>query len=123
MTASSDQDNATVHLALLDGDGMPTAVVSACPHPCPERPGRAATYLWAMAVADDYQGQGLGSRLMAELERRSIVAGRTVLWADARENAVGFYLACGATVIGDLQRDPITGLADRRVVFDLTRCT
>jgi GNAT superfamily N-acetyltransferase len=109
----------TVHLAVLDAQSRPMAIVSACPHPCPERPGAAATYLWAMAVAERWRGRGVGSRLVSELARRSIAAGRTVLWADARGDAVGFYLACGATVLGDPYRDSITGLQDRRIVIDL----
>jgi GNAT superfamily N-acetyltransferase len=116
-----DEDGDTVHLAVLDARGAPLAIVSACPHPCPERPGHAATYLWAMAVADAYQRRGLGLRLVRELTRRSRAVDRTVLWADARDSAVGFYVACGATVVGDPYRDPITGLEDRRVVFDLHR--
>jgi GNAT superfamily N-acetyltransferase len=109
----------TVHLGMLDAHHRPMAIVSACPHPCPERPGAAATYLWAMAVVGSRQGRGLGSRLVSELARRSVAAGRTVLWADARSDSVGFYLARGATVVGDPYRDSITGLEDRRIVFDL----
>jgi len=114
-----DESIETVHLAVLDAQGRPLAIVSACPHPCPERPGAAATYLWAMAVAESRRGRGMGSGLVAELARRSIAAGRTVLWADARSDSVGFYLARGATVVGDPYRDSITGLEDRRIVFDL----
>jgi len=112
-------DEEAEHLTVLDAQQVPLAVVSACPHPCPDRPGLLATYLWAMAVADGWRGRGLGSRLIAELISRSLAAGRTVLWADARSTAVGFYLACGAMVVGDAYRDPVTGLEDRRIVFDL----
>jgi GNAT superfamily N-acetyltransferase len=112
-------DEAAEHLAVLDAQRVPLAIVSACPHPCPDRPGLPATYLWAMAVADGWRGRGLGSRLIAELVSRSLADGRTVLWADARSSAVGFYLACGATVVGDAYPDPVTGLEDRRIVFDL----
>jgi GNAT superfamily N-acetyltransferase len=114
-----DESIETVHLAVLNTQDRPMAVVSACPHPCPERPGAAATYLWAMAVAKGWRRRGVGSLLVSELARRSIAAGRTVLWADARSDAVGFYVACGATVVGDPYRDSITGLEDRRIVFDL----
>jgi GNAT superfamily N-acetyltransferase len=114
-----DEGIETVHLAVLDAQDTPMAIVSACPHPCPERPGAAATYLWAMAVAESWRGRSVGSRLVSELARRSIAARRTVLWADARSDAVGFYVARGATVIGDPYRDSITGLEDRRIVFDL----
>jgi GNAT superfamily N-acetyltransferase len=114
-----DDGAETVHLAVLDDQGQPVGIVSACPHPCPDRPGVAATYLWAMAVAESWQGRGVGSRLVSELVRRSMAAGRSVLWADARSDAVGFYLACGGMVVGDPYRDPVTGLQDRRIVFDL----
>jgi len=114
-----DDGPETVHLGMLDAQHRPMAIVSACPHPCPERPGAAATYLWAMAVVQSRQGRGLGSRLVSELARRSVAAGRTVLWADARSDSVGFYLARGATVVGDPYRDSITGREDRRIVFDL----
>ena len=114
-----DENAETMHLAVLDAQHTPLGVVSACPHPCPERPGAAATYLWGMAVAENRQGQGIGSRLLSELARRSVAAERTVLWADARSSAVGFYVAAGATVVGDAYRDPVTGLTDRRIIFDL----
>ena len=32
---------------------------------------------------------------------------------------VGFYLAGAATVVGNPYRDSITGLEDRRIIFDL----
>jgi GNAT superfamily N-acetyltransferase len=76
-----------------------------------------------MAVAESWQGRGLGSRLVSELARRSITAGHTVMWADARSDAVGFYLARGATVVGEPYRDSITGLEDRRIVFELAGTT
>jgi GNAT superfamily N-acetyltransferase len=114
-----DDSIETVHLAVLDAQDRPMAIVSACPHPCPDRPGAAATYLWAMAVAERWRGRGVGSQLVSELARRSIAAGRTVMWADARSDAVGFYLARGATVGGDPYLDSVTGLEDRRIVFDL----
>jgi GNAT superfamily N-acetyltransferase len=114
-----DESTETVHLAVLDAQDRPMAIGSACPHSCPQRPGAAATYLWAMAVAESWQGRGVGSRLVSELARRSIAAGRTVMWADARGDAVGFYVARGATIVGGPYRDSITGLEDRRIIFDL----
>jgi GNAT superfamily N-acetyltransferase len=116
-----DENGDTVHLAAEDSRGRARGVVSACPHPCPERPGAIATYFWAMAVADEYQHQGVGSQLIAELVDRCTADACAVLWGDAREAAVGFYLACGATLVGGPYRDTVTGLQDRRVVFDLDR--
>jgi ribosomal protein S18 acetylase RimI-like enzyme len=114
-----DQDIDSLHLAVLNDQDEIQAVVSACPHPCPERPAAGAIYLWALAVDERCRHRGLGTRLMAELITRSSAAGRTVVWCDARAGAVGFYRACGGTVVGAPYRDPITGLEDRRVVFDL----
>jgi ribosomal protein S18 acetylase RimI-like enzyme len=116
---AGDEDDDSLHLAVLNDEGEIQAVVSSCPHPCPDRPAASATYLWAMAVDERCRHRGLGSWLISELIARSCAAGRTVVWGDARASAVGFYRACGATVVGAPYRDPITGLEDRRVVFDL----
>jgi GNAT superfamily N-acetyltransferase len=93
--------------------------VSFMPHPCPDRPGVPAIYLWGMAVAPDLQGQGAGRRLVEELLARAAAAGARLVWADARETAVGFYERCGWRAIGEPQIDDVTGLMDRRVIVEV----
>jgi GNAT superfamily N-acetyltransferase len=88
-------------------------------HPCPDRPGVIAVYLWAMAVAPELQGLGTGRRLLQEVVTWARAADAVVVWADARESAVEFYERCGAIVVGDRYTDDVTGLTDRRVLFEL----
>jgi GNAT superfamily N-acetyltransferase len=117
--ASGDEDASAVHLAEVDASGRVTAVVSFLVHPCPDRPGVNAVYLWAMAVAPKLQGLGSGRRLLDEVIKRAQVADAGLVWADARESAVGFYERCGAIVVGDSYADDVTGLLDRRILFEL----
>ncbi|MEU8005514.1 GNAT family N-acetyltransferase [Catellatospora sp. NPDC049111] len=114
---SIDGDGAG-HLVLVDG----AAVVGAVSHvawPCPDEPGVPARYFWAMAVDGAYQGRGFGRRLLAAVADRARAQGERVMWADARESAVGFYVACGARVTGDPYVDEGTGLPVCHVVFRL----
>jgi GNAT superfamily N-acetyltransferase len=110
-----DNDDA-VHLALLR-EGDVVAVVSHTRWPCPDEPGQPARYFWAMAVDPARRRAGHGRRLLEAVADRARAAGESVMWADARETAVGFYVACGARVAGEPYTDEVTGLADRRVVF------
>jgi GNAT superfamily N-acetyltransferase len=109
-------DEHAVHLALTHDDAV-IAVVSHASWPCPAVPGRPARYFWGMAVDAAHRGRGAGRRLLAAVAGRADAAGESVLWADARETAVPFYLACGARVIGPPYLDEVTGLSDRRVVW------
>ncbi len=112
-----DNDNAR-HLALMRGDAV-VAVVSHVNWPCPDEPGKPARYFWGMAGDSSHRRQGAGRRLFAAIAAHARSAGECVMWADARESAVGFYLACGARVLGAPYVDEVTGLVDRRVVFTI----
>ncbi len=70
-----------------------------------------------MAVDTAYQRRGLGRRLLAAVADRARARDEQVMWADARESAVAFYLACGARVAGEPYVDDGTGLLVRHVVF------
>ncbi len=48
-----------------------------------------------MAVAPEFQGQGVGKKLMASLEAEAKKTGRSRMVLQARENAVPFYLSLG----------------------------
>lgn len=51
-----------------------------------------------MAVADEWQGKGLGALILQHLENRGAALGFEVILLQARENAVGFYSAHGYAV-------------------------
>jgi GNAT superfamily N-acetyltransferase len=110
-------DNAT-HLALVNEDQV-IAVVSHTAWPCPDRSEIPARYFWAMAVDSPHQHQGHGRRLLNAVASHPRAAGEQLLWADARESAVGFYVICGATASTQTFMDDVTGLTDHRVIFTL----
>ncbi len=109
-----DGDGAT-HLALVDHETV-VAAVSHVAWRCPAAPDVAARYFWAMAVEAAHRRRGHGRRLLDAVAARARAAGEQVIWADARESAIDFYLACGAYPVGEPYRDDVTGHVDRRVV-------
>ena len=52
-----------------------------------------------MAIRPDYQGQGLGQKLLLYLEEKAREAGATFITLQARENAVKFYKKCNYIVL------------------------
>ena len=114
-----DEDSTVTHLAEVDDDGGLVGVVSFLPHPCPNRPGSPAIYLYGMAVRPRYQRRGIGTKVMREVIARSLRSRVAVVWADAREDAVPFYAGLGAEVVGEPYPDSVSGHTDRRVIFDL----
>lgn len=104
------------HLALLDGH-VTAAVVSHAPWPYPDEPETSARYFFGMAVNGRYQRQGHGRRLLAAVADRARAAGQPLLWAEARESAIGFYASCGARCTAAFINE--AGLTVRRVVFRL----
>ena len=89
------------HLAVrAEPGGAPLAVATLFPDPTPLRPGRPAWRLRGMAVDPDLQGHGHGRRLIAAAIPALGERGAAVLWANARDTAVGFYERLGFTVSG-----------------------
>ena len=106
------------HLAVAGADGTVVAVASFSPEPTPYRPGRDAWRLRGMATDPARQGQGLGRRLMAEAVARLRREGAEVLWANARDTALGFYEGIGMEVVGDSFLTEI-GIPHHVVLLDL----
>jgi len=93
----------TIHLGVRDADGV-VAVSSWVPEPYL---GEPAVHLRGMATAPHLQGQGVGGILIeAGCERAALVA--PLVWARARDVALGFYLRHGFTVVGDGFTDDLT---------------
>lgn len=55
--------------------------------------------LRGMAVADGHRGCGIGAVVLARLVRHAVDHGADLLWANARDGAVAFYLANGWEVV------------------------
>ena len=116
--AGDDADD-TLHLAVIDDRGQPMAVATSSPAPCHFREGRRAWRIRGMAVEPDRRYEGLGTQLVQEIEARATAAGVEVLWADARDTALGFYRSRGWSVHGDGYTTPATGLPHHTVIRDL----
>ncbi|MGH8991374.1 MAG: GNAT family N-acetyltransferase [Acidimicrobiia bacterium] len=106
--------------ARLVAGGPIVAVASLSPEPTPHRPERPAARLRGMVTEPDLQGQGLGRVLLAEATARLRVDGVEVLWANARDNALGFYDRLGFETLGEgFLAGPAGDIPHHIVVFDL----
>ncbi len=59
------------------------------------------TQIRYMAVETEYQGKGVGSSVLEELERRASEKGARYAVVNARENAIGFYQDNGYKIVGE----------------------
>lgn len=78
-----------------------------------------ATRVYGVAVDPDFQGRGLGGRILEQLLARAARTGSPAVWANARESALPFYLDRGFQASGDPFTDPLSGLTDYRIVRQL----
>lgn len=87
---------------------------------CPERVGVLAMQLKGMAVDDTLQTSGLGKQLIDAGLQLAQQNKAQVVWARARDTAVGFYEKCGFAVVGEGFIDEPTGMPHHIVVRDIT---
>lgn len=107
------------HLGIFD-DGTLVGTSTWIPRECAGRAEVAAVQLRGMATLTSHHGRGVGSALIAAGIARAAHGGAQFVWANARDTALGFYLAHGFTVDGDIDGDgfvdAVTGLPHHRVV-------
>jgi GNAT superfamily N-acetyltransferase len=113
-----DLDPGAFHLAAQRGDAV-VGVASVAFAPTHWRPGRRAAQLRGMAVEPTEQGAGVGRALLDAVVERLQARGVEVLWANARDSALGFYEREGMTVVGEGFVTADTGLPHHTVVLDL----
>ncbi len=80
---------------------MVVGVVSLVPQPPPWPEPRRSVRLRGMAVDPERRGEGIGRRLVEAAVARLRADHAEVLWANARDTAVGFYERMGWRVVGD----------------------
>ncbi len=68
---------------------------------CPEMTGVNAMQLKGMAVADHLHGEGLGALLIEAGIALAIERGAVIVWARARDSAMGFYGRLGFVSLSD----------------------
>jgi GNAT superfamily N-acetyltransferase len=82
---------------------------------CPDLVGEAALQLKGMAVDDSLQGSGIGVQIIAAGLALATERGVSIVWARARDSALGFYVRCGFTEIGPGYIDEPTGMPHHNV--------
>ena len=116
-TCNYPEDNYddVVHLG-IQIDGMVVATSTWFSKECPHVPGEPALQLKGMAVDSSRQGHGLGAELITAgityAQSRSI----NLVWARARDTALGFYEKCGLSAVGDQFIDEPTGMPHHIVI-------
>jgi GNAT superfamily N-acetyltransferase len=115
-----DDDAPTArHFAGLLDDRI-VASASFFPGAAPLRPELVSYQLRFMAVDFDVQGRGFGSVVLDAAEDLLRDLGAEQLWANARDTALGFYMATGWTAIeGSENVSPISGLPHTKIVKTL----
>ena len=114
-----DDDPTTAHLVVRDDVGAVVATSTWIDRPFPHQPDVAAVQLRGMAVRTDAQGRGLGGVLVAAGAERARARGARLMWANARDTALGFYAAHGFEAVGDGFVTADTCLPHHRVVRHL----
>ncbi len=110
-----------VHLGVRDASGELVAVSSWIPREDTAYPGVPAVQLRGMATLQRLQGQGVGALLIEAGCARAAAGGAHLVWANARDAALTFYLRNGFTVDSDGFVDPVTELPHHVIVRRLER--
>ena len=104
-----------VHLGIVrDGDVIGTSTWFL--KECPEQLGTSAMQLKGMAVDDALQTSGVGRQLIDAGIALATERGAHIVWARARDTAIGFYEKCGFAVVGEGFTDGPTSMPHHIVV-------
>ena len=109
-----DEYEDVVHLGVKDADAV-IGTSSWFRKECPDLVGEIAMQLKGMAVEESLQGEGVGALIIAAGIAHALECGANVVWARARDSALGFYLRCGFSEIGPGYIDEPTGMPHHNV--------
>lgn len=110
----------TFHLGVLD-DGKLIGVSTWLRRAYPDRPAVVGVQLRGMATDPDRRHEGVASAMLAAGLERAAAGGAGVVWARARDTALGFYERHGFVAVGLGYVDLTTGLPHHDIVIDLER--
>lgn len=91
-----DELTTAVHVGAVDEGGTVLCTCFIYPDPPPWQADRAGGWhLRQMATLPEQRGRGLGALVVDTAARHARERGGTLLWCNARESAIGFYLRQG----------------------------
>ncbi|MGA7835079.1 MAG: GNAT family N-acetyltransferase [Acidimicrobiales bacterium] len=109
-----DEPTARHYAGLLDGSVVVSASFFSAVAPI--RSELASYQLRFMAVDVGLQGRGYGALVLGVAEKELRQLGAEQLWANARDSALGFYIAVGFTTIeGSENVSPISNLPHTKI--------
>lgn len=112
---AEDELDDVVHLAIRH-EGVAVATSTWFSRPCPGREGEPALQLKGMAVDDSLQASGHGRALVSAGLELARERGARLVWARARDSALGFYTKCGFETVGEGFIDEPTAMPHHIVV-------
>jgi predicted GNAT family N-acyltransferase len=95
-----DEDAGTAHFGAFRGAEL-VAVATLLDAPHPERPAERACQVRGMASHPSVRGAGHGAALLAACVAEAGRRGAALIWCNAREAALGFYLRAGFVATGE----------------------
>lgn len=114
-----DQDTGTFHLGAVNCDGEVIGVSTVlCGNESrfKQFSSQRQFQLRAMAVASDFQRQGIGKALLMACLEEAAKRGCQMFWCNARAVAVGFYRKGGFSILNEAPFD-IEGIGPHHVMF------
>lgn len=94
-----DDDPFTLHIGAVGSNGALLGTSSYYRRPMPGASEEPAVQLRMMAVAPSVQGRGVGGAILEHAIAELAARGDRLLWANARDSALRFYLAHGFEVV------------------------
>ena len=110
-----------LHLGVRNATDELVAVSSWIPRERATHPGVPAIQLRGMATMQSLQGQGVGAQLVEAGCVRAAAGGAHLVWANARDAALGFYLRHGFEIDSDGFIEAVTELPHHVIVRMLDR--
>lgn len=110
-----DELPGTFHLG-VEVDGVVVGVSTWIENDHPDLPAARGVQLRGMATAPHLQGHGIGGLLLETGVERVFASGHDLVWARARDTALGFYERHGFVQRGPGYVDAVTGIPHHDIV-------
>jgi predicted GNAT family N-acyltransferase len=104
-----DDLETTIHFGLFDDENC-IGIVSVFQNKCNNFDQEFQFQIRGMAVLDTYQNKGYGRQLIRKCELHLNQEKHALIWLNARENAVSFYLKMGYSILGHPFEVAVIGL-------------